>query len=351
MSNVAIMNANLLQSTRPKTLLYIASGSFQNHYTLLPYQLIILVDRCLPTRVTLVDKGQLTVCWKGHASGNYLTTYLRNHLTKNVKPLKADQKIILELGMDALDGIKLLHELDITIDALVNINEGLYEGNGDYAIFLGMVIGYIIPLFADNLILVCDPEYYSYLFRKMFTRPTLWGFTKMEIRLGDVGYIHAEQFTVNNVFENRGKVFILTRNLACRRYNFHKFHLMLIKDSIWSDHHVLDLMVHPLRMMSKDRRSEYHSTVVTKFFINQPKVCTLDYSNIYDLISLASYWDSKIIGLIAHTFFDDIENLKALRNQSFADRVIFSEIRFYCLTDSEYELGLKALSKLASYEH
>ena len=351
MSNVAIMNANLLQSTRPKTLLYLASGPFQNHYTLLPYQLIILVDRCLPTCVTLVDKGRLTVCWKGHASGNYLTTHLRNHLIKNVKSLKPDQKIIVELGMDALDGIKLLHELDITIDTLVKINEGLYEGGGDYAIFLGMVIGYILPLFADNLILVCDPEYYSHLFRKMFTRPTLWGFTKMEIRPGDEGYIPPEQFTVYNIFENRVKVYRLNRNLACRRYNFHKFHLMLIKDSIWSDHLLLDLMVHPLRMMSKDRRSEYHSTAVTNFFINQPKVCIVDYSNIFDLISLASYWDSKIIGLIAHTFFDDIENLKALRSQSFADRAIFSEIRFYCLTEIEYELGQKALTRLDSYEY
>jgi len=346
------MNADLLQSTRPKTLLYLASGEFQNHYTLLPYQLIILVDRYyLPTRVTLVDKGCLTVCWEDHASGHYLTTDLRNHLNQNVKSLKTDQKIIVELRMDALDGIKLLHELDITIDALVKINEGLYEGGGDYAIFLGMVIGYILPLFADNLILVCDPGYYTHSLRKMFTRPTLWGFTKMEIRSGDEGYIPAKQFTVYNIFENSLKVYRLNRNLACRRFKFNKFHLMLIKDSIWSDHLLLDLMVFPLRMMSKDRITEYHSTTVTNFFINQPKVRILDYSNIFDLTSLDSYWDSKIIGLIAHTFFDDIENLKALRSQSFADRAIFSEIRFYCLTDSEYELGQKALTRLDSYEY
>lgn len=306
---------------RMKTLLYLASGTYQDHYDELPYDLLILVDRGIQTQVTLRGLGQ--------NSG----------------------KIVLELGMDALDAIKLLRDLKVKIDSLVCQNEGLYGGGGDYPVLSGLVMGYALPLFQPELILVCNPDYYCNYLGNVFQKQTLWGFQKIELKEEDNGYLCPAQFSMYEQRVNREKVFRLIKNLESRTYRFHMLNVTLIKDSIWSDQKLLDHIVFPLEVLTdrRDRKLDYGLAI--EFIKKQPKVCLLDYSNLYDLLALGSgLQPKKRIGMLAHSFFDNAENLRILTGRNFVEQISFPEIRFYCLTQGEFDHSKRIIEGLLEEE-
>jgi len=110
-----------------KTLLYLASGEYSPVYENLPYDQIICVDRC----------------------SDLVRTY----------PLKSTK--VRFIGRDALFAIDQLQQEGTQIHALVSMNEGLFEGGGSYPIFSGFLMGYLAPILAEELVLICDLSYYN----------------------------------------------------------------------------------------------------------------------------------------------------------------------------------------------
>lgn len=83
---------------------------------------------------------------------------------------------------------------------------------------------------------------------------------------------------------------------------------------------------------------------VTEFLISREKVFTVDYSNLDDLLSVtADLKPNKMVGLVAHSFFENPEYLRHLTSRNFTERATFQEVRFYCLTSLEFETYKNAL--------
>lgn len=107
-----------------KTLVYFASGTrIHKEYQNLAYENIILVDYCFKSCNCIGDK-------------------------------------IITLSLDALMAISVLKTLNVKIDCLVCINEGLYEGGGRYSINSDGFLGYCFPLLADRFIHMGIKDYY-----------------------------------------------------------------------------------------------------------------------------------------------------------------------------------------------
>ena len=335
-----------------KTLLYLASGPYKRHYDALPYELLVLVDKDIQTRITLRRQGQNGIERIGNLPKNGLVEIIKSYMHRPGEYPRGEVGIILELGMDALEGIELLRKLEIKIDALVSVNEGLSEGGGDYPLLpSGLVMGYVLPLFRKNLILVCDPSYYTSQFQGVFQRSTMWGYQKSELNALDDDYILPSQFSENGLHQGIGKVFMLSQNPECRRYRFNKLNVLLIKDSIWCDYDSLDVLAFPLDILSGNWGGAFNMRRAIEFLISREKVSPLDYSNLHDLLAVTERLKAnKIIGLLAHSFFDNVERLRCLTSRSFTERASFQEVRFYCLTDREYEQSRRALDDFLAEE-
>jgi len=336
-----------------KTLLYLASGAYQDHYDKLPYELLILVDRCIRTQISLRGAGFNEIVW--HVEQPQFSRKRDGDIRINLNWLKARPqevlKIILQLGMDALKGLELLGILNIKIDALVSVNEGLYEGGGEYPLLTsGLVMGYALPLFQRNLILVCNPSYYPSKFQRVFRRPSMWGYQKTELNVSYDNYLLPERFTKYGMCES-GKVFMLSKKPDCMRYRFNKMNLLLFKESIWCDYNLLDVLVFPKEILSYNSGREFNMQKVTEFLFSRKKVCTVDYSNLDDLLSVTARLNSnKMVGMVAHSFFENPENLRRLTSRNFTERATFQEVRFYCLTSLEFQTYKKALDNFLTEE-
>lgn len=197
-----------------KTLLYLASGEYSPVYENLPYDQIICVDRC----------------------SDLVRTY----------PLKSTK--VRFIGRDALFAIDQLQQEGTQIHALVSMNEGLFEGGGSYPIFSGFLMGYLAPVLAEELVLICDLSYYNQSNMKGLSRLD-WGFEKVrEINRGEEGFIDPHQF-YNNPWENpdRGNQFILRKvNKKTFVQNQHGVDVQILQRSLWEDKSRLDLIAFPL---------------------------------------------------------------------------------------------------------
>lgn len=107
-----------------KTLVYFASGThIHDEYKSLDYENVILVDYCF-------------------------------------KNCSYDGGKVICLGLDSIVAIYIFKQLSLKIDCLIAINEGLYEGGGQYSINSDTFLGYCFPLFADRLIHLGIKDYY-----------------------------------------------------------------------------------------------------------------------------------------------------------------------------------------------
>ncbi len=197
-----------------KTLVYLASGEYRRAYENLPYDQIICVDRCSELVRTYPQQG-----------------------TK-----------VRFIGRDALFAIDQLQQEGTQIDALVSMNEGLFEGGGSYPIFSGFLMGYLSPLLAEELVLICDLSYYNQSNMKGLSRLD-WGYEKLrEIKRGEEGFIDPHQF-YNNSGENpdRGNQFILRKaNKKTLVQNQHGVDVQILQRSLWEDKSRLDFIAFPL---------------------------------------------------------------------------------------------------------
>jgi len=88
---------------------------------------------------------------------NYENVILVDHSFKNCS---YDGEKIICLGLDAIVAVFVLRQLNIKIDFLICINEGLYEGGGRYSLNSDSFLGYCFPLFSEKLIHLGIKNYY-----------------------------------------------------------------------------------------------------------------------------------------------------------------------------------------------
>ncbi len=164
-------------------MVYFASGTqIPRAYNELPWDNIILVDRLFRRR-------------RGRVRGQHRAVIrkYRNVITVGVE--------------DLLDAVVLFYRSEITIDAVVVINEGLGEGGGKYPVACNQFMGFIMPLLAEKWRFFTCPKYYTYkdghsvydpVFRNMLKLP--YKIKKMAKNHPD--YINPEIFTEYDIKED-----------------------------------------------------------------------------------------------------------------------------------------------------
>ncbi len=128
MPNSTIINiAKNLQSKINKgtNLVYFASGTLINkEFFTLPYNNIFLVDIAFSS-------------------------------VRNIN------KKIFTIPLESISAVNLFKLLNVKINCMVSINEGLGEGGGIYHINSDVFLGYVMPVLADKVIHIGSLEYYS----------------------------------------------------------------------------------------------------------------------------------------------------------------------------------------------
>lgn len=248
-----------------KTLLYLASGVYNPAYENLPYEQIICVDRC----------------------SELVRTYPRQ-----------GSKVRF-IGRDALFAIDQLKNEGVQVHALVSMNEGLFEGGGSYPIFSGFLMGYLSPLLAEELVLICDLSYYNQSNMKGLSRLD-WGFEKVrEINRGDEGFINPHQF-YNNPGENphRGNQFILRKaNKKTLVQNQHGVDVQILQRSLWEDESRLDFIAFPLSSRHELLSGSVQGIHSPAEFFRQKGVMDIEKSTFYEILDLAHHLGAQKLGL------------------------------------------------------
>ncbi|MFD3000442.1 hypothetical protein ACFS7Z_08735 [Pontibacter toksunensis] len=139
-----------------KNLVYFASGrSIRNGYSDLPYENVVLVDRCF--------KEVLSVHGK-----------------------------VLCIGLDSVQATALFKQINAKFDAFVCINEGLSEGGGHYPIHGNWSLSNILPILKDEYLHIACPEYYGQRkWKKMSDLPQ----QAVLLSEKDSGYIDPKMFS------------------------------------------------------------------------------------------------------------------------------------------------------------
>ncbi len=190
-----------------KTLVYFASGNYRREYQDLNFDRIILIDHCFRQKSTasqITNKGKVTC-----------------------------------VGMDCLEAIQYLRENNIRIDCFVSLNEGLYEGGGNYAINSDFFLGYIIPFFQDNYIHIMNKNYYQREHNVSMDLP----FEMEEISANEKEFIDPFVFSKQDYHEGNAKVYRMkkvhdTQELVLSS----KIKTTMYHDSIWGYYDQLDAL-------------------------------------------------------------------------------------------------------------
>jgi hypothetical protein len=258
-------------------------------------------------------------------------------------------KVILEMGMDAIPALACLIKLKIKIDALVSINEGLWEGGGDYIIFSDLIMGLALPLFRKKVTLVCDPSYYIHkrVLRKYFKKSSIWGCSKTEIKESEPDYLSPARFSQWNPNTQMGKVYRLHKRRSVQRYKNCIVEVKLILDSIWGDFDELNLMVLPkgsLNVFHYDGQSA-RDVLSAVFDLNEWKSLAHMQRDLSWYRTKGVRGKKYVLGIVSHSFLkhpDEISNMITFLDVN----QIEIEIRFYCLTDIQFKQGLNVLNQV-----
>jgi hypothetical protein len=133
------------------TLVYLASGPYHRSYEHLPYDQIILID--IQSRFAPLNNSKVRC-----------------------------------LRMNVLDALELLCAEGVKIDCLVNMNEGIYEGGGTFAMLSDHMAGHLHPLLKDEFILICNLNIYRALEMKKIPKLD-WGFDHTVLTSENMEYI------------------------------------------------------------------------------------------------------------------------------------------------------------------
>jgi hypothetical protein len=209
-----------------KTLVYFASGPPRPEYRNLDYDRIILVDNCFKNsgfyhRRTIDPRGSIFM-----------------------------EENILCIGMDCLQSISYLKELNVTIDCFVSLNEGLYEGGGSYAINSDFFLGYVMPLLKDEYIHIMNKNYYGREYKVSMDLP----YAMQEILEGENDYLSPFIFSKDRYHEGHAKVFRMKKVKSEITFALNsELNLSIIHDSIWNHYDSLGLIVSNISQQGQGR--------------------------------------------------------------------------------------------------
>ena len=252
-----------------RTLVYFASGHFNDLYQELDYEKIYLIDNCFNDKRKysnrIFSKGKITC-----------------------------------LGMDCLESIEYLKKEKVKIDCFVSLNEGLYEGGGSYAINSDMFLGYAMPLFKDQYIHIMNKNYYNNMFHVTMDLP----YSVVEINEDDNRYLSPFIFSKDNYHKGHANVFQMTKLIPnCIEVSLNQsIKLNIIHDSIWHFYDELDLII-----------ISFANQGQSDFFDNIPKVTKINHQNFDDLFSYIFHNKINTIGFTPWgkgNYFSFIEKLK-----------------------------------------
>lgn len=187
-----------------RNLIYIASGRrIREGYEDLPYDNIVLVDKCFPEVVAV--------------KGN-----------------------VIMIGLDSVRAVALLKQLSVKFSSLVCINEGLSEGGGKFAVLSNWSFSNLLPIMEDEYLLIACPDYYGQRkWKKMFDLPQK-ATTLSESEISATGidpkvfsdyYKYGKKFCVWRIAKQAGEP--ATFRLGSRI-------VTVQRKNIWEDYDVLD---------------------------------------------------------------------------------------------------------------
>ena len=293
-----------MTNSKPKkrTLLYLASGPYNQAYENLPYEKVILVDRS--------------------------TSYANYKVPNNSK--------VEFWNIDALKAVGEIAKKGLLIDCLVSVNEGLDEGGGDYVIFSEFLMGYLGPFLADDVMVITDISYYGAAKVKDHIAKMDWGFEKVKkLDSSYEDYIDPSIFSSETALTSKGvgteygDVFHLRRTFSKISKKIGRLQLNIIHGSIWKDSPTLDAI--GLGFPKKNRNlNRPISQKVLDFFYNKPKTFPLNKLSILEILELCKQDQKFKIGLMPW--------------QDGAYKSVFNDLYKYRGTDS-YELSFYHLNK------
>ena len=282
------------------TLLYLASGQYRRSYEDLPFERVILVDRVLKR-------------------------------FPNARPEKSKAKLLMG---DALPAIKKLKERDgLKIDCLVSVNEGLCEGGGDYPIFNEMLIGYLNPILADELLVITDVRYYSGVHMRKRVEKMDWGFTAEKLSRDHPKFIEPRLFTTygNPRGENYGDVYLLKRDRKETVLELNpNLEILLVKGSIWEAEDKLGVIGLNLRPPQT-----YGGQIIYRFFSPLTRVFNINCKSIEDILAYSEERQIKHLGLIPWMNDDYCHVIDVLRTHRPKQ---LEKITFYHLRKNDYQM-------------
>lgn len=246
---------------RNKNLLYLASGKIAAEYMDLELGKLIFVDR-------------------------------------NKEQINFNDSRFEFLHGDALTAVDELISRDIKIHYLVSLNEGIWGGGGNYPVLSDFLIGYLSPILADELILICDPFYYKQLGMHLHLQ---WGFECSRVDVSDPAFIQPVIFSNgrrDSGDENYGRVFRLKRNRINKSYTFQSgTKINVVYGSVWDESKNLDLI--GINLLSKHCIRIYNrpfNSTIDEFFTSKG-VYNLHNKSINEVIEFARLNGRKQLGL------------------------------------------------------
>ncbi len=303
-----------------KTLVYFASGKIKETYKNLDFDQIILIDNCFEREVARLPQ-----------------------------PFKRRGKITC-IGMDCLESIALLKEMNVKIDCFVSLNEGLWEGGGSYAINSDMFLGYVMPLLKDEYIHIMNKDYYTNQFNVTMDLP----YTFTELQENNPGYIDPLIFSEYKSQIGFAKTYLMKRKaIPVRNYSINNLKLEIIHDSLWSHTSSLDLII--LRFSEpfmedffskQDKVMLFGETFPAKYYPSNSQSENTGQHTFRKISEILDYCVSKkvstlgLLPLSSHHYFEFSELLKNHQSP-------FPEtIKMFYLNKSGYQNLIQILDKM-----
>lgn len=278
----------------PKTLLYLASGYYMPIYETLPFDRVILVDH--------------------------------NYFDNDILPFGSKVRL---MKMDALEAIKILRKEGVVIHAFVSMNEGLFDGYGEYPIFCDAVLGYVSPILSDEVLVIYDQNNHAHGQRG--NRAGNFGFKVKKIPQEHPLYIEPTYFSC--VFDStvRGAVFSMKRTLKITPLpNQWSVKINLVHGSIWQDKDELDRIGLNLR----PRNFRNQPKLVNDFFLSHDRVVNIHGKTFVEIITEAEADGIGRLGLTPWKNGDYEEVFDYLRSHRLK---IVRSITFYHLNKRDFK--------------
>ena len=149
---------------------------------------------------------------------------------------------IFTIPLESTSAVNLFKLLNIEINCMVSINEGLGEGGGIYHINSDVFLGYVMPVFTSMVIHIGSLDYYSYQDRNKYLHIKQH---YLDIPFSNIETLSKEDkdYLNPNIFNTRYNG-IVTKlyNKSDKNYSFVKegVNISVIHKSIWEDVEDLD---------------------------------------------------------------------------------------------------------------